>query len=123
MEMTKPKSVLAWCEEHGTDLFIISITLLLIVLLTGCGTESNSTPPPAPEPSPSADPVWVEIKPIIDRNCGKCHNGQVHPLKFDTAQRFKGSKAKARITDRTMPPTGTVMSDSDRTKLLKYLGG
>lgn len=123
MEMTKHSHTFwGWCEEHGTDLFIVSLAVLLIVLATGCGTESNSKDAEPPGPPPAADKAWDEIKPVVDRNCTKCHNGSVHPLKFDTAAKFKGSKAKARITDRTMPPAPAVMSDTDRQKLLTYLG-
>lgn len=114
-------TVRRWSEEHGMQLFIISIAMLIGVLLSGCGTESSSEPP-APTPPPPADPAFDEVKPVIQRNCGKCHNGSYHSLKFDTAARFKGSKAKLKITDRSMPPPPNVMSDQDRQKLLAYLG-
>lgn len=116
-------AVKTWCEEHGMQLFIISIVCLITVLVMGCSAESPSSGPPPVENPPPADPSFADVKPVIDRNCGKCHNGSVHPLKFDTAAKFKGSKAKARIANNTMPPAPAVMSAEDKGKLLAFLEG
>lgn len=116
-------SVKTWCEHHGVGMFLLSLMLLLVVLwVCGCGVESKSSDEPPPPPPPAADKDFDEIKPVIDRNCTKCHNGAVHPLKFDTAAKFKGSKSKARISNGTMPPAGNVLSAEDKQKLLAYLG-
>lgn len=113
-------TVKTWCEDHGVILFVISVLMLVLVLMTGCGTESK-TPDPGPPPPP--DNAFAEIKPTVDKNCGKCHNGSTHPLKFDTAAKLKASKAKLRVSNGTMPPSPHSISDADKQKLLAYLGG
>ena len=68
------------------------------------------------------DPAYAEVKPIVDRECGKCHNGSTHPLRFPNGAAFKASRAKARIANGTMPPGGGLKPD-DKAALLAYLGG
>ncbi len=101
-------------------------SLWLIVLglaLNACGSSDggygDSTPPPA---APAADPEFAAVQPVIEKNCGKCHNGTTHPLKFDTAAKFKAGKAKARLTSGTMPPAPATISSDDKNVLLAYLG-
>jgi hypothetical protein len=67
------------------------------------------------------DRAWDDVKPLVEAKCGGCHNGTVHPLRFDTGAKFKASKAKLRISNGTMPPSGG-LSDADKQRLLTYLG-
>lgn len=97
-------------------------------IATSCGepkdpdVEYQPAPqgPPAP---PAPDDGFAAVKPLVDANCGKCHDGVKQTPKFDTAAAFKGSKAKARLMAATMPPAPATISASDKAKLLAYLGG
>lgn len=113
-------SVKTLSEEHGIEMFVLALALLIVVVLFffGCGTSSKSSPPPPPPPV--TDTAFEAVRPLVEQKCGPCHNGTVHPLKFDTGAKFKASKAKARITADTMPPTNKLDSDSKQ-KLLAYL--
>lgn len=125
--MAKPRLALeapmkAWAEDHGIQMFFLSLMVLVIVTtVCACGVKSSSDDDPPPSPPPATDKAWDEIKPLVQTRCGGCHNGTVHPIKFDTAAKFKGSRAKARITDGSMPPGGG-LSATDKQKLLAYLG-
>lgn len=113
----------AWAGEYGARLFIFSLMLLMAVLLMpGCGVSSKDEPQ-APQPPPPRDEAWEAVKVVIDRNCTPCHNGTIQPLKFDTAAKFKGSQAKAKLKANLMPPPPKVISAEDKQKLLAYLGG
>jgi hypothetical protein len=105
-------------------MFLLSVIalaiVLVVVMVSGCGTESKKAS--EPPPPPPADTAWTgEIKPLVERHCGGCHNGTTHPLKFDTGAKFKGSKARVRISNGTMPPNGA-LPDDVKAKLLAYLG-
>jgi hypothetical protein len=73
-----------------------------------------------PAPQPSGDPEFDALKPILAEDCGGCHNGSVHPLKFDTPAKLKNSKAKLRVANDTMPPGGGLRTDH-KTAILGYL--
>lgn len=95
---------------------------LLFLGLSGCG-DSGGYGGGGPEPEPTPDtPAFVAIKPVVERACGGCHNGQVHPLKLDTEARWKGSKARARLEAGTMPPGGRIDA-GDKAALLAYFKG
>lgn len=106
-------------EFYGIYMFVVAVAMLVVVLTTGCGKyESKEYPTPAPAPQ---DQAFLEIKADVDKHCAKCHNGSTHPLDFRSGPVFKGSKAKLRITNGTMPPAGG-LPDDVKAKLLKYLG-
>jgi len=92
-------------------------TLLALSLLLSCGS------PPNDEKEVSAPPskAFVEVKPIIEKNCGGCHNGNVHPLKFNTESAFKNAKVRARIENGSMPPPPRQMSGEDKARLIAFL--
>lgn len=115
-------SVKTWCEDHGAQLFIVSLMILLVVLmLPACGVESKSKDPEPPTKPPVADKAWDELKPLVQENCGSCHNGTVHPLKFDTGAKFKASKSRAKLEARLMPPPPRTISEDAKQKMLQYL--
>lgn len=94
-------------------------------VMVACGSDYSGSgyeqPAPTPTPSPSPEPKgFAAIKPVIDRDCGGCHNGRVHPLKFDSEAAFRGSKAKARILNGSMPPNGP-LAPADKKALLDFL--
>jgi len=117
--------VKSFAESYGADLLIVTIILaVLVVFMISCGSEAKdpyAAPPPPPRPNPAGDAAWDELKPIVAANCGGCHNGTTHPLKFDSGAAFKRSKAKARISNGTMPPSGALAPDA-KAKMLAYLG-
>jgi|GEM_PF-5679986 len=98
---------------------MIRNTILAIALAAGlaaCGdddSDGGSAPPP--------DPAFVSIKVVVDRNCGGCHNGTTHPLRFDSSAKFKTAKVKTRIANGSMPPSPKRLSDEDKKALLEYL--
>lgn len=113
------------------------VIALILLAFVACGKPAepevkyNKPPPPAtdggsdgenppPPPPPPADAAFAAVKPKIDEACGKCHNGIVHPLKFDVAAKFKTSKVKTRITNGSMPPNGPLKADLKQA-LLDYL--
>ena len=77
-----------------------------IIQCGGDGYVKNSTTP---------DAAWAGVAPVIQANCGKCHQN------FSSAAAFKGSAAKARLTAGTMPPAPDKISADDKAKLLAYL--
>lgn len=99
---------------------------LVFLLAFACGEprdpEVSYEPKPTQgPPAPAALDFAADIKPLIDANCGKCHNGTKEPA-FDTADKFKASKAKARLGAGTMPPAPATISAADKQKLLAFLG-
>ncbi len=97
------------------------VVFLAATGLVACGGgEDTVVDHTAPKPPP-VDAAFAEIAPVIAANCGKCHNGTVHPLNFADKAVFKASKAKARLTAGTMPPAPNTISDGDKAKLLAYL--
>lgn len=101
---------------------LLSVALFIFIgwFFASCGKQYNDAEY-EDGPAPQDDPAYAAIKPIVDRECVKCHNGKTHPLKFDSAASFKGSKAKTRIGNGSMPPNGQ-LKDDDKKALLSYLG-
>lgn len=99
------------------------VLALVVVLLTHCGgsTDSGYGSQPSP-PAPPADTTWTQsIKPLVDANCGGCHNGTTEPA-FTSGAQFKASQAKAKIESGAMPK-GKTLDPDVKTKLLAYLNG
>ena|SRR3990167_3268525 len=114
-------SMKSLAEQHGSSLFLLSICLLVFVVFMtyGCGSADERTytnKPPA-----TADQAWLDLKPIVQANCGGCHNGTTHPLVFDSGAKFKASKAKAKLVAGLMPPPPAVISADAKAKMLTYL--
>lgn len=97
---------------------VVSVMLLPFVLLA-CNYEAVKTEVPDDEPR-GGDPAFEAIRVDVDRECGRCHNGTVHPLAFRSGDVFKNSKARARIEGGTMPPDKTLGPDV-KERLLAYL--
>lgn len=114
--------VRAFAEDFGLDLFVASLFLLLFVLaLMACGDDKKPETY-GPPPVVVSDPAWDnEIKALVQNKCGPCHNGTIQPLKFDSAAKFRASKAKIRISNASMPPNGP-LDETSKQKLLAYLG-
>jgi uncharacterized membrane protein len=90
---------------------------LVAFLLASCGPSQGTgtqTPPAAYN-----DPQFAAVQPVIQRNCGDCHNGGRLPA-FNSPEAFRGSAAKAEITSGSMP-LGRAMSAADKAVLLAYL--
>jgi len=102
---------------------------LVFLSLASCGHPAKDgetapspapAPAPAPGPTPPAPPSWATVAPIVARDCGGCHNGAKLPA-FTSGAVFKAGKAKAKLLDGTMPPSG-VIAAADKAALLAYLG-
>lgn len=91
----------------------------LVLVLVGCGTYSSTDYSQAPAPS---DPAWVQVQPVVARNCGGCHGVKPGLPVFNSGAAFKASKAKDELTAGTMPPAGHTISADDKAALLAYLG-
>lgn len=59
---------------------------------------------------------YAAVSTLVDANCGRCHNGTIHPLTFNE-ESWYASKARNRIEDNTMPPDVALEKDT-RSKLL-----
>jgi hypothetical protein len=102
----------------------------VVWLMMSCGApDYGEAPPqqPAPNPPPPVtkptDPKpsgFDAVKPLIAKECGTCHNGRVHPLKLDSEAQFRGSRAKARIQNNSMPP-GRALAPADKKAMLDFL--
>lgn len=91
------------------------LVMALTWIIVACGEYSSE------QPAPADDPAFAQVKPVIARACGRCHNGSEEPA-FTSAAVFKGSTAKARLVSGTMPPGGRI-DPADKSALLSYLGG
>ena len=96
---------------------ISNIALFITLVSAGCGGSggggSDSSSPP--------DPAFLQIKAIVDSDCGGCHNGSGQ-RKFNSAN-FKSSTAAKRIKNNSMPPPPRELSPENKTALLTYLEG
>lgn len=73
---------------------------------------------PTEKPKPTEpNKKWDDIKTLVADTCGTCHNGVVHPKKFDTFALYKVAGVKNRISNDTMPPGGGLPQDT-KDKLL-----
>jgi hypothetical protein len=88
-------------------------------LMWGCPQSDETSYEPTP---PAPDAQWANVKVIIDRDCGSCHNG-VKETAFTSGAVFKASKAKAKLTGGLMPPPPKTIPAGDKSALLAYLGG
>lgn len=93
---------------------------LLLVLPAACGDGGGGYDDAPPQDD---DPAWLEIKPVVDANCGGCHNGSTHPLRLDSKQAFRSAKVRTRITNGSMPPAPRKLAEADKAALLAYLEG
>lgn len=121
----------------------------VLFLVPGCGKDEDyaqspapvgtqapqPTPPPieptagptvgpSPTQPPSGTDAFEAVKPIIAGTCAQagCHNGAAF---IATGAAFKASKAKVRLSNKSMPPPGapqaSKFTEADRAALLKYL--
>lgn len=84
--------------------------LAILLLLVGCG----------PVDPPGFDPAFAKVQPVIQANCGSCHNGSFQ-FAFTSASQFKASKALDELTTGGMPPPPNTISPSDKAVLIDYL--
>ena len=47
--------------------------------------------------------AWLAVKDTVKDECGRCHNGSVHPLNLSIEANYR-AKAKGRIENASMPP-------------------
>lgn len=92
-----------------------ALVLAIAWLIVACGSDKGGYDR-APD-----DAAFAEVKPTVDRECGRCHNGSVQPLQF-SASNFKSSKAKTRVANGSMPPDRALKA-ADKDALLAYLNG
>lgn len=90
------------------------LKVFIFLLLTTCGGYDDRYG--SEEPSKPDSEKFKAVKAVIDRECGRCHNGSIQRA-FNNEQRWLSSAAKQRINDASMPPDKR-LSDSDRAKLL-----
>ncbi len=101
------------------DGFILATLLCqLIFYVSSCG---DSYPDESAGGPPVSDPAYAAVAPIVNKNCGTCHNGSTHPLKLDSGAKLKA--AAGRIRNGSMPPAPRKLTPDDKTKLLEYVEG
>ncbi len=92
--------------------------LVMFFAFTSCGSSKKDNAPETPKPAPSQ--AWLDIKPLVQAQCGKCHDGIKQKPAFDSAAAFKGSGALKRLEAGTMPPGGNIDPEA-KAKLVAYL--
>lgn len=92
---------------------------LMAWLFASCGPSNGGSQPAPTTPSQPADPAFAAIQPIIQRNCGDCHNGRKEPA-FPDGATFKASQSKQELQSGSMP-LGRAISAADKAALLGYL--
>lgn len=98
------------------------IVLLLSVLVAfSCGKHHSDDDAAGPAPAPS-NVAWEQVQPVVQANCGGCHDGVKHKPKLDSADAFKHSASKKMIVSGKMPPKDK-LKDADKDLLLSFLGG
>lgn len=100
--------------------------LIIVCLWTACGQGPTDEVIEIEEPSPS-EPIppgektaYTAIKPIVDRECVRCHGGRLSP-DLRTEAGFNSPKVKNEIASGDMP-NDKRLSPGDKTKLLAYFG-
>jgi hypothetical protein len=74
----------------------------------------------------AADPQWqADVAPVFERVCAHCHlPGGDADVDLSTAAAWEQAREQIRrrvLVDRTMPPAGTTLGDSDRAALSRWL--
>lgn len=99
--------------------------LIVICLWTGCG--QGPTVPDPEEPAPPVEPLppgqktaFEAIKPLVDKECVRCHGGRQAP-DLRTEAGFNSPRVKNEIASGGMPNDKT-LSAADKGKLLAYFG-
>lgn len=82
-------------------------------VLVACGGEDKKTAEVAPCPQ---DKSWAVVKPIVDAECGRCHDG-AQQTKLTKAN--FGDLAKAKIASGAMPKD-RALDPAEKAALLAY---
>lgn len=90
--------------------------LFLTIFLVSCGSYEKES---KVGPSSPKKPTWVEIKPKVEAECVRCHNGTKHPLSLASEDAFKSPKVQARISNNSMPPDKALAGET-KSYLLSY---
>jgi uncharacterized membrane protein len=109
---------------------MLSKTMVIILLfLSSCGSETKYEPAPTPTPTtpprpstPGAGTIsFQQVRGILQQDCGSCHSNAAF-LQSELA--LRNSSAKARITNRSMPPSwAEEMDEKERDLVLDFLDG
>lgn len=86
-------------------IMLICVTLIFV----SCGApqrevEIPSTPVPVPTPTPGGQVSFADVQAVTKVSCLRCHASDGF-LKTEAA--WRGSPAKTRLTNNSMPPPGT----------------
>ena len=76
------------------------LRLILLSLVACGGSEYGSKPYPKQEDSEA----FKKVAPLIAEHCGGCHGQGKQQQGFPNESRWKGSQAKTRIENGSMPP-------------------
>jgi hypothetical protein len=113
----------------GSKLYLASVLILVSTAFftLRCGTAEdvvyeappNNPPDEEPREEPDGKPQYADIADDVKRECGRCHNGAIHPKTYDTEEKFRS--AKARVVNGSMPPDRPLPS-AIKAKFILFLG-
>src|SRR6188768_3182760 len=100
------------------------LIFLVVAFIYGCGSSQQQpvqqipqpNPTPTPSPTPGGQPTFADIQAIMGRSCISCHANAAFTK---TEQALKGSSARSRVQNATMPPPyATQLSAADKQTFL-----
>lgn len=100
------------------------IRLLTFLLLIACGSDETVNNTPAPKPDPGGPPggdgkiTYSDMEVLHDKYCIACHATGF----TESEAALRGSSAKTRVQNKSMPPPNAPvkMSDKDRELYLSF---
>ena len=104
------------------------LTINILLTVWGCGSQ-REVEPKAPVPVPTVQPTpgpggqtsFADVQAITKDYCLRCHS--TAPF-LQSEAGWKGSQAKTRVSNQSMPPPGTAearnLSATDRQKLVSF---
>lgn len=108
----------------GCSIFINA--LIVVLVMASCGGRNDGGAGQAPvvqpttKPLPSEDKEWVAIKPTVDKDCVKCHDGVKQKPALNTRDAFIHSNALLKLKGGQMPPNG-VIDPAEKGRMIAYL--
>jgi len=106
----------------------LSILITSLIFLWGCGSEREiepkvpvPVPTQTPNPNPGGGTTFADVQAITQTSCVRCHASDGF---LKTEAGWRGSAAKTRVSNSSMPPAGTAeargLSAADRAKLAGF---
>lgn len=100
------------------------LRILIVLFLVGCGSDSKEVtddrrPTPEPPGDDDTETSFADMQALHQEYCIACHASSAFT---QSEQQLKGSSAKQRVQNKSMPPPNAPkkMSDEDRENYLSF---